>query len=46
HANTLYQRLDRVTELLGVDWRDPDRVLQLQLALTLRSLATGVPAAG
>ena len=46
HANTLYQRLDRVTELLGVDWRDPDRVLQLQLALTLRSLAAGVPAAG
>ncbi|WP_131801776.1 helix-turn-helix domain-containing protein [Klenkia soli] len=39
HANTLYQRLERVTELLGPDWRDPDRVLQLQLALTLRRLA-------
>jgi len=46
HANTLYQRLERVTELLGPDWRDPDRVLQLQLALTLRSLAAGLPAAG
>jgi len=39
HANTLYQRLERVAELLGPDWRDPDRVLQLQLALTLRRLA-------
>ncbi|TYP88870.1 helix-turn-helix domain-containing protein [Blastococcus xanthinilyticus] len=46
HANTLYQRLDRVTELLGPDWRDPDRVLQLQLALVLRSLAAAVPQAG
>ncbi len=46
HANTLYQRLDRVTELLGPDWRDPDRVLQLQLALTLRSLVAGLPPAG
>ncbi|MDP5182676.1 GAF domain-containing protein [Blastococcus sp. BMG 814] len=46
HANTLYQRLDRVTELLGPDWRDHDRALQLQLALVLRSLAEGLPAAG
>jgi sugar diacid utilization regulator len=45
HANTLYQRLDRVSELLGPDWRDPDRVLQLQLALVLRSLAAELPAA-
>ena len=46
HANTLYQRLARLTELLGPDWRDPERVLQLQLALTLRSLAPGPPTIG
>ncbi len=39
HANTLYQRLDRITELLGEDWRGPDRSLELQLALRLRRLS-------
>ncbi len=39
HANTLYQRLDRITELLGDDWRGTDRALELQLALRLRRLA-------
>ncbi|WP_344110984.1 helix-turn-helix domain-containing protein [Nocardioides humi] len=39
HANTLYNRLERIEEVLGPDWRDPDRVLELQLALQLRRLA-------
>lgn len=39
HANTLYGRLDRLTELLGPDWRQPDRVLDLQLALRLHRVA-------
>lgn len=38
HANTLYQRLERITALLGDDWREPDRVLELQLALHLQRL--------
>lgn len=39
HANTLYQRLKRVDELLGEDWRGPDRSLDIQLALRLQELA-------
>lgn len=41
HPNTVVQRLDRVTELLGRGWRDPDRALDLQLALRLRRLHGG-----
>ncbi|QFG21408.1 GAF domain-containing protein [Actinomadura sp. WMMB 499] len=39
HANTLYQRLDRITALLGDGWRDGDRALDVQLALRLHRLA-------
>lgn len=39
HANTLYHRLDRITELLGDEWRDADRALEIHLALHLRRLA-------
>ena len=38
HPNTVAQRLDRVTELLGADWQQPDRALEIQLALRLRRL--------
>ncbi|MEV4703422.1 helix-turn-helix domain-containing protein [Actinoplanes sp. NPDC049316] len=38
HVNTVTQRLDRITRLLGVDWHDPDRALDLQLALRLHRL--------
>lgn len=38
HANTLYNRLERLGELLGDDWREPGRVLEIQLALRLRGL--------
>ncbi|MFV2174909.1 helix-turn-helix domain-containing protein [Actinomadura sp. LOL_016] len=39
HANTLYQRLDRITALLGDGWRHGDRALDVQLALRLHRLA-------
>ncbi len=39
HPNTLYARLERVTELLGEGWRSGDRALHLQLALQLQRLA-------
>ncbi|MBP2371625.1 helix-turn-helix domain-containing protein [Pseudonocardia parietis] len=38
HANTLYRRLDRISELLGPRWRAPDRLLEIRLALHLHSL--------
>ncbi len=38
HPNTVVQRLDRVTELLGAEWRDPARGLDVQLALRVHRL--------
>ena len=38
HPNTVTQRLDRIGELLGDGWRDPNRSLDLQLALRLDRL--------
>jgi hypothetical protein len=43
HANTLYQRLDRVAQLLGEGWREPDAALEIQLALKLSRLLTDLP---
>lgn len=40
HPNTLYQRLDALSKLLGDDWRSPDRALDLQLILRLRASAS------
>jgi DNA-binding PucR family transcriptional regulator len=39
HVNTLYQRLDRIAQLLGPTWQDPDRALQLHLAVRMHELA-------
>jgi DNA-binding PucR family transcriptional regulator len=39
HPNTVAQRLDRVTRLLGAGWRDPRRALDLQLALRFHRLS-------
>ena len=36
HANTVAQRLNRIGALLGADWSEPARALELQLALRLR----------
>lgn len=38
HINTVTQRLDRIASLLGADWREPDRELQIRLALHLRGM--------
>lgn len=38
HVNTLYQRLDRLTQLLGEGWRCGERSLQIHLALRLGEL--------
>jgi hypothetical protein len=35
HHNTVSQRLARVGRLLGADWRDADRLLEIQVALRL-----------
>ncbi|MET8920879.1 helix-turn-helix domain-containing protein [Streptomyces sp. NPDC003509] len=41
HVNTVVQRLDRIQVLLGRDWNEPDRALELQLALRLQLLSGG-----
>lgn len=38
HVNTVTQRLERIGRLLGADWQEPDRALELQLALRLHAL--------
>jgi sugar diacid utilization regulator len=38
HVNTLYQRLDRITALIGDRWKDPDRSFELHMALRLYAL--------
>jgi DNA-binding PucR family transcriptional regulator len=38
HPNTVSQRLARIGELLGADWRDPARSLDVQLALRVHRL--------
>ncbi|MEU7799821.1 helix-turn-helix domain-containing protein [Micromonospora arborensis] len=40
HPNTVTRRLDRVKKLLGADWQDPSRALEIQLALRLHRLLT------
>ena len=41
HVNTVAQRLERVAALLGEDWQEPDRALDVQLALRLQRLRDG-----
>ncbi len=36
HVNTLYQRIDRISTLLGPGWRHGDQALQVHLALKTR----------
>ncbi len=43
HVNTVAQRLERVGRLLGDDWQEPGRALEIQLALRLRRLAGRTP---
>jgi hypothetical protein len=39
HPNTLYQRLARIGSILGDEWREPDKALDLHVALRLRRLS-------
>ncbi|MGH3470144.1 MAG: PucR family transcriptional regulator, partial [Thermocrispum sp.] len=39
HVNTVTQRLERVAHLIGADWQQPERALELQLALRLHRLS-------
>ncbi|GAA2322703.1 cyclic diguanylate phosphodiesterase [Streptomyces caniferus] len=42
HVNTVAQRLERVSRLLGPDWQTPARALEIQLALRLHQLSSAV----
>ncbi|MFC7647748.1 PucR family transcriptional regulator [Streptosporangium lutulentum] len=39
HVNTVTQRLERIAQLLGVGWQEPERALEIQLALRLHRLS-------
>ncbi|MEU0087461.1 GAF domain-containing protein [Streptomyces sp. NPDC006274] len=39
HVNTVAQRLERISRLLGADWQSPARSLEIQLALRLYAMA-------
>ncbi|HEX2174797.1 MAG TPA: GAF domain-containing protein [Nocardioidaceae bacterium] len=43
HPNTVGQRLERVTTLLGHGWREPQRALEIQLAVRLWRLRDVAP---
>lgn len=38
HVNTVTQRLERIGQLLGADWQEPERALEIQVALRLHRL--------
>jgi len=40
HTNTVAQRLERITRLVGDGWQSPERALEMQLALRLRHLVS------
>jgi hypothetical protein len=42
HVNTVTQRLDRVSRLIGKEWSSPERALEIQLALRLHRLTGDV----
>jgi hypothetical protein len=44
HINTLLKRLDRVSCLVGSEWKEPDNALRLHMALRLSELADSVEA--
>ncbi|MEV0615008.1 GAF domain-containing protein [Nonomuraea sp. NPDC050404] len=43
HVNTVTQRLDRIGKLLGEGWLEPERALEIQLALRLHRLGHTYP---
>ena len=47
HPNTVSRRLERISELLGADWQQPQRMLEIQVALQLVRIRGGLaPDAG
>jgi sugar diacid utilization regulator len=40
HKNTVLQRLERITELLGDDWQEPDRLFRINVAVRVARLST------
>jgi DNA-binding PucR family transcriptional regulator len=38
HVNTLYQRFERISQLIGSDWQEPEHALQIHLALRILRL--------
>jgi hypothetical protein len=45
HVNTVTQRLERVSRLIGKTWSTPERALEIQLALRLHRLTDATPGA-
>jgi GAF domain-containing protein len=41
HVNTVTQRIARISQVLGAGWQQPDRSLELRLALRLHRLQSG-----
>ncbi|WEV78786.1 helix-turn-helix domain-containing protein [Janibacter cremeus] len=39
HVNTVLQRLDRIATLLGADWREPEPLFRITVAVRLHTLA-------
>ncbi len=39
HSNTVLQRLDRITQLLGDTWRDPESFFRVSVAVRLHTLS-------
>lgn len=44
HTNTVLQRLDRISALLGPDWRDPEPLFRVSVAVRLHRLSEQVGA--
>ncbi|MFI9720069.1 helix-turn-helix domain-containing protein [Streptomyces sp. NPDC052396] len=42
HANTVARRLERIGELLGAAWQEPERALEVQLALRVLRVRDGL----
>ncbi|MET8570654.1 helix-turn-helix domain-containing protein [Streptomyces sp. NPDC004783] len=43
HPNTVFRRLERIAQLLGPDWQEPARALEVQLALRLQRVCHSLP---
>jgi sugar diacid utilization regulator len=43
HPNTVFRRLERIAQLLGPDWQEPARALEVQLALRLQRVSNSLP---